>query len=332
LPVANRIRSTAKLSPQEGRGPLWKPSGEVLEALTASLENSTVGVAFYDQRLRCLTLNHAFAEICSRRVEDFQGRRLDRSFGRDAKTLQLAFERALSAGTIVSNVELASASAAPGGDPRRLFNVYPVSDGSSRGRLLAITVSQSSAGDSLEFHLAHLVARLQEELPAATYLLGANFAEILARSLQASGRSIRKIRNSLRLRSPLSGAQLELDLMPLALFLSLTGSRSAAPEAYGPPSEPSEVSSGEFERPAGSSEDSTPAAERPATLFEIPSPRELQVLRLLAIGQSNKEIGLALGISTRTVETYRARIIRKLSLHSTAELVRYAIRHKIVEP
>jgi DNA-binding CsgD family transcriptional regulator/PAS domain-containing protein len=330
VPAVNRVRNSAKVSPRKGQDALWEPSGDLLEELTASLENSTVGVAFYDQRLRCLTLNHAFAEICSRSIEDFRGKRLSRSFGRDAKTLQPAFERAFSTRTIVSNVELASVSAAQK-ELRRLFNLYPVADRSARIRMLAVTLCESSGGGSLEFHLAHLVAKLQEELPAATCLLGADFFEILAGSLQSSGRSLRKMRNSLGPRSLLSGVQMEMDLMPLALFLGLTGSRSAAPAAYEPPSVLSETSSRDAGAPEGAPE-YLPATERPGTLFEVPSPRELQVLRLLAIGQSNKEIGLALGISTRTVETYRARIIRKLCLHSTAELVRYAIRNKIVEP
>jgi DNA-binding NarL/FixJ family response regulator len=63
----------------------------------------------------------------------------------------------------------------------------------------------------------------------------------------------------------------------------------------------------------------------------LTAPREIEVIRLLAQGQSNKEIGALLEISTRTVESYRARIMLKLDLHSTAALVRYAIRNKIVE-
>lgn len=62
-----------------------------------------------------------------------------------------------------------------------------------------------------------------------------------------------------------------------------------------------------------------------------PSPREREVLRFLADGKSNKEIGSILDISKRTVECYRARIMFKLDLHSTAALVRYAVRNKIVE-
>src|SRR6267378_5846238 len=60
-----------------------------------------------------------------------------------------------------------------------------------------------------------------------------------------------------------------------------------------------------------------------------PTRREVEIIRLLAEGKANKEIAAELGITTRTVETHRARIMLKLGLHSLAELIHYAIRHKI---
>ncbi len=60
------------------------------------------------------------------------------------------------------------------------------------------------------------------------------------------------------------------------------------------------------------------------------TPRELEIIRLLAEGKSNKEIATALGIAVRTVETHRARIMLKLGLHSLAELIHYSIRHGII--
>ena len=61
------------------------------------------------------------------------------------------------------------------------------------------------------------------------------------------------------------------------------------------------------------------------------SPREQQVLRYLALGRSNKEISVDLGISVKTVETHRARIMLKTQASSLVRLVHYAIRHKMVE-
>ena len=60
-----------------------------------------------------------------------------------------------------------------------------------------------------------------------------------------------------------------------------------------------------------------------------PTRREVEIIRFLAQGKANKEIAAELGITIRTVETHRARIMLKLGLHSLAELIHYAIRHKI---
>jgi len=60
--------------------------------------------------------------------------------------------------------------------------------------------------------------------------------------------------------------------------------------------------------------------------------REREVLQLLVEGRGNKEIASSLGITTKTAETHRARIMAKLNMHSMSELVRYAIRNRIIEP
>ena len=62
------------------------------------------------------------------------------------------------------------------------------------------------------------------------------------------------------------------------------------------------------------------------------TPREREVVQLLTEGRSNKEIGVALGITTKTAETHRAHVLAKLDLHSMSELVRYAIRNRIIDP
>ncbi len=60
--------------------------------------------------------------------------------------------------------------------------------------------------------------------------------------------------------------------------------------------------------------------------------REREVVQLIAEGNSNKKIAHLLSISVKTVETHRSASMRKLDIHSTAELVRYAVRQKLVVP
>ena len=70
------------------------------------------------------------------------------------------------------------------------------------------------------------------------------------------------------------------------------------------------------------------SAETPDRL----SPREREVVQLIAEGKSNKEVATKLDISVKTVETHRKHIMSKLELHSVSDLVRYAIQNRIIEP
>jgi two-component system response regulator NreC len=67
------------------------------------------------------------------------------------------------------------------------------------------------------------------------------------------------------------------------------------------------------------------AAERPRAAAPRASDREVQVLRLIAIGHSNKEIAAALNISVKTVEVHKANAMRKLGLRGRTDVVRYAV-------
>ena len=62
------------------------------------------------------------------------------------------------------------------------------------------------------------------------------------------------------------------------------------------------------------------------------SPREIQVLRLIALGRSNKEIASVLGLSTNTVAVHRSNLMHTLGVHKAAELVLIAVRKGLVQP
>ena len=64
----------------------------------------------------------------------------------------------------------------------------------------------------------------------------------------------------------------------------------------------------------------------------ILTPREREIVQLLAEARSNKEVSTILGISVKTVETHRASIMRKLGISSIVDLVHYAIRNNLVSP
>jgi two-component system, NarL family, response regulator NreC len=60
--------------------------------------------------------------------------------------------------------------------------------------------------------------------------------------------------------------------------------------------------------------------------------RERQVLQLIAEGKTTKEVAVILGVASKTAETHRTKLMQKLDLHSTAALVRYAVRRGFIEP
>jgi DNA-binding NarL/FixJ family response regulator len=64
--------------------------------------------------------------------------------------------------------------------------------------------------------------------------------------------------------------------------------------------------------------------------YEALSEREREIFQLVAEGRSNKEVADLLSISVATVETHRAHILQKLDVHSTAELVLYAVRRGVI--
>jgi DNA-binding NarL/FixJ family response regulator len=64
---------------------------------------------------------------------------------------------------------------------------------------------------------------------------------------------------------------------------------------------------------------------------EVLTSREREVIQLLAEGKTSKEVAVALNLSVKTAETHRTNLMRKLDLHSVADLTRYAVRNGIVQ-
>jgi DNA-binding NarL/FixJ family response regulator len=67
------------------------------------------------------------------------------------------------------------------------------------------------------------------------------------------------------------------------------------------------------------------------TALDALSMRELQVLRRLAMGNTNREVASMYGISIKTVDTYRSRLLKKLDLRNNAELSRFAIQNRLID-
>jgi two-component system response regulator NreC len=73
------------------------------------------------------------------------------------------------------------------------------------------------------------------------------------------------------------------------------------------------------------------ASQPPQTKYDLLSNREREILVLLASGDSLKAVAQRLKLSVKTVDAHKVNIMRKLELHDRAELIRYAIRKKLIE-
>jgi DNA-binding NarL/FixJ family response regulator len=73
------------------------------------------------------------------------------------------------------------------------------------------------------------------------------------------------------------------------------------------------------------------SSSKPTPTLPALTPRERQVVQLLAEGKSTKEVAVHLDLSVKTAETHRSNIMRKLKLHSVSELVLYAVRNNIIQ-
>ncbi len=304
----------------DAAGKFRRPSAGTLGSLTTLLSNSTIGVALFDRNLHCRAFNGALARIIDVPLEGQIGRQLRQVFAVGAPKLELALRRVWTTGNSLSNVEF-TAQLPDRPDPARWgVNLYPITDESRQIRLVATTFCDLTKGRSVEVKLSRLKDKFHSHGLCQPHVLGEEFSEISARAFELVNRSVALLKNSLYLRFHTSAAQLELALVRHALYMTPN------PVYHAALSSPLPLSDSRADAP---SSPETPTEADP--LVSCPSPRERQVLHFLADGKSSKEIASILAISTRTVECYRARIMFKLDLHSTAALVRYAVRHNIVE-
>lgn len=284
--------------------------------------SSTVGVALFDEDLCCRALSAALCRMMGSPERKQVGKSMQQVFPGAMELLEPAFRQVWSTGNGLPNVELSAQSLSSAQMRIWSLNFYPVRDAFRKMQLVAITFSDMTRTRCAEHKLHYLRARLQGVAPGGANWADNELVDLFPRTFDLVKRSMELLNASAALRSYALEMRFEAHLARLALFLGGTRYQEFLLDSSQPKIESS------LNDPSFSSLPQDPNKLEAGD----PSPRERQLLYFLADGKSNKEIGSILAISTRTVETYRARIMLKLDLHSTAALVRYAIRHHIVEP
>jgi len=308
------VRRTTAIASVARRLVSQESGGESGYLLNALFKSSTVGVAICDRQLRFCAINGALASMNGVPAAYHLGKTIHAVLGSAAAKIQPAFERVFATGQPLSNLDVTAEL--PTRDAVGHWNesYFPIKDDSGRVHQVGVIVLELTKRNELDAALLRLTNKLARI--TATLRSDANALEL---SGETSGKSNDAFSRSVGLlESCLSDTRGISQLLHDARSLSVAQSSraSSARQVAGP-----HVQDFAAAHPI---EDEV---EYPSLL----SSREREVVTLLATGQTNKQIGTKLVISTRTVETHRAKIMLKLDMHSVSELVRYAVRTNLIQ-
>jgi DNA-binding CsgD family transcriptional regulator len=267
------------------------------QQLLASLfRTSIVGVAVFDGRLRYRAVNRALASMNGIPAEAHFGKTVQQVLGKDAAGAERAIDRVFSKGRSFSNYQFSATLPTRMEVGHWVDNFFPLKN--DRGRVIEVgaIVYEITKRRRLEDTLSRVTGTLRH---VSDTLRNGQSARPQVGKADQPGRGLCGAAELL------DGCLSEIQTMAhlLAPGLLLTAEHHHEP----------------IFRPC------LAGGANPGL-----SQREVQVLQFLADGKANKQTAAILGVSTRTVETYRAKIMLKLGVRSCAELVRYAIRNRLV--
>ncbi len=303
-----------------GRVSIRQALGDASPPLSNILDVSTLGIAIYDEHFHCVILNKALAFMNGTSPKAHVGKSIRQSLGDDASQVEPAFHYVWATGKPLHDVELTVCLPGHSEKTHFVLNLYPFRDNPGDMRLIAVLFYEITNKKKLEDRLRNLNARTGTPGSDSDDLFAGEAVELSAHSAEMLQQSIDLLDSSMALRCQISEMRI------------VAAIRRAAPFSELPQQTQPIVNLGSLaQKPIqelSSAPDSPPSAEQPG---DLPSHREQQVMQLLAEGNSNKQVAALLNLSTRTVETYRARLMVKLHLHSVAELVRYAVRKNLIK-
>jgi len=288
--------------------------GEAGYLLNALFKSSTVGVAICDRQLRFCAINGALASMNGVPAAFHIGKTIHAVLGSAAAKIQPAFEHVFATGQPLSNFELSAELPARGVVGHWNESYFPIKDDAGRVRQVGAIVLELAKRNELDATLLRLTNKLART--TATLRTNVNSLELtgeaVGKSSDAFARSVGVLESCL---SDIRGiSQLLHDARPLAVVQPSRAAREKQLEL-------------ENRQDFAVAHPIENEVEYPSLL----SSREREVVALLATGQTNKQIGTRLVISTRTVESHRAKIMLKLDMHSVSELVRYAVRTHLIQ-
>jgi DNA-binding CsgD family transcriptional regulator len=290
------------------QAPVYRPN----YLLNTLFKSSTVGVAICDRRLRFCAINGALASMNGIPAASHLGKTIHAVLGGAAAKIQPAFERVFATREPLANFEVTPELPAREAVGHWNESYFPIKDATGRVQRVGVIVLELTKYDELDA----AVLRLTNKLVRIASTLRGDSSALLPAAEKTSGDFVRGLHAKL-LESCLSEARGISELL-----------HDAPPSVASPRPSGGRQLEREKERPFAVARPIENELDYPSLL----SSREREVVTLLATGQTNKQIGTKLVISTRTVESHRAKIMLKLDVHSLGELVCYAVRTHLIQP
>ena len=274
-----------------------------------------LGIAICDAELRYVAVNSALAAMNGIPAEAHIGKTLREIIGPIAQRVELILRYTLFSGRSILNYEVSGELPTRSEEGFWIVNYFPIRDSTGGIKQVGILVTEITRLRRLEQSILALMGSMPRTRGEIAHL-GMPYS-LEKESVGFWSGSIEKVENSVR------------EMLKNSHSLQLL---AQTPNTGGIPTHqrirPYCVPTAVPVDPLGQKHRSTPIGDSGAKPL---SPREKEVVQLLARGKSNKEISAALNISVKTVETYRAKILLKLQLHSTGDLVMYGVRHGLVK-
>jgi DNA-binding CsgD family transcriptional regulator len=268
--------------------------------IAAVLDTSIVGIAVIDKQLRYKSLNDALASMNGYPVEAHLGEAIPALIGRAAPRVVAAIRQVLQTGEPLYNLEITAKLPTRKSVGYWLESYYPLKNKGGETREVVVLVVETTERRRLEKSVRKLIDTLVCLDQTLTSRVKLGLGDSIETCLRMARRISMLIRPRLVLGPPPLPTHSELLLSPGHIRRrSVEKASSDTGEAY-------------------------------ALMLGRLTEREREVLKHLANGKSSKEIATEIGISVRTVESHRARLTQKLSMHSIAELVRFAVESELL--
>jgi PAS domain S-box-containing protein len=291
--------------------------GESRGLLSALFHSSMVGVGILDRQFRFRAINDALASMIGIPASEHIGKTIHAVLGNAAAKVQPAFEHVFASGEPVSNFELTAELPARRAKGHWNANYFPIRDHAGEVQRVGAVVLELTQRNDLQAALL----RLTDKLCHVKYVLSTDPIALKACSDGCASVHDGLARSVGLLEICLLNVRAISQLLNDAPNLATVQPRHSHRHSDLALSEAQELNFASM-RPIEEDQEG----------YNTLSSREREVAALLALGKSNKEIATMLAISTRTVESHRAKIMLKLDLHSVSDLVRYAVRNQFIQP